>query len=229
MPTPPRQHLPDAVRRLAERVGAKQTANGRCQLRQSGELRNIGSRKWMRFTAKQWIDPCACAFGWSARVGPLGAVHVEDALVSGKPIGTVKALGLVPVARAAPSLELLKGELMRYLAELPWAPDALLSNPLLHWEVRDSNTLGVEATLGAVTGRIALELNDQGLPHRISGLRPAQDGSVFHEREWCGAFTDWRMVEGRLIPHAGRVRWIVGRGAVYVWRGQITSGQALPA
>jgi len=40
-----------------------------------------------------------------------------------------------------PPPSLLKGELMRYLAELPWAPDALLANPWLAWRAHSDCTL----------------------------------------------------------------------------------------
>jgi len=41
------------------------------------------------------------------------------------------ALGVIPVARAERSSALMRGELMRYLAELAWAPDAFLFNTTL--------------------------------------------------------------------------------------------------
>ena len=45
----------------------------------------------------------------------------------------VLALGFIPLVRAQHTTALQRGELMRYLAELAWAPDAILHNPHLRW------------------------------------------------------------------------------------------------
>ncbi|WAT17302.1 hypothetical protein OZN62_10230 [Aurantiacibacter sp. MUD11] len=152
-------------------------------------------------------------------------MQVEDALIQQEPRGVMTLGGMVPLHRATPSPALLKGQLMRYLAELPWAPDALLANPHLHWRVLDDRRLHVEATVAAVTGAITLELDDDGLPRGISGLRPALEGSTFREREWHGAFSDYREVDGSSIPHTGRVWWIVDGQPFDVWRGEIIDWQ----
>lgn len=214
--------MPDAVRSLAQRLGAKDMPGGRAEFLQQGKLRQIGQDKWMRFSARQWIATEKCAFRWRARVGPLGAVHVEDALIDDVPVGAVRALGFIPMDNAAPSPELLKGELMRYLAELPWAPNALLCNRALQWHVEGAAQLRVEASIGSVTASVTLHLDAQGLPRAISGIRPAQEGNSFIEREWRGEFMDYRKVGGRRIPHAGKVGWMVDDAPFDVWQGRIT-------
>ena len=44
----------------------------------------------------------------------------------------IVALGFIPIARAKHTPALVRGELMRYLAEIPWAPDAILCNSAVH-------------------------------------------------------------------------------------------------
>ena len=56
----------------------------------------------------------------------------------------------VPVSRGKGE-ETAIGEAMRYLAELPWAPPAML-NPQLHWHVIDEAIVEVE-TRSAPTPR----------------------------------------------------------------------------
>ncbi len=229
MATPDRPELPHAVRRMAERLGARQLPGGQTRFRQAGELRNIGSSKWMRFTATQSIDIATCNFDWRARTGPLGVLRIRDALMDGQPTGAVTALGLVPLARAKVSPELIKGQLMRYLAELPWSPDSLLSNAALEWEVVDEQHLRVSASVGPVSGEIAVTLDNDGLPSSIAGTRPAREGGGFIEREWHGVFSDWRESDGRTIPFSGRVWWIVDGKPEDVWRGKVASWQAPPS
>ncbi|MEQ8771928.1 MAG: hypothetical protein RIC51_03700, partial [Erythrobacter sp.] len=177
--------------------------------------------RWMGFGADQWMARAATAFRWRARVGPLGLVHVEDALVDGEPAGRVRALGLVSLARAEPSRALLQGQLQRYLAELAWNPDALISNPGLRFEERDERLLVVSARIGGVEAEVELHLGGDGLPARTFAMRPAREGKGFVLRPWHGEFADYRPVSGRMIPHAGRVAWEWQGERFEVWRGRI--------
>jgi len=223
--TPP---LPAPVTALAERLGAREVPGGRAEFRQSGTLRALGGARWMRFTAKQWMASAATDFRWKARVGPLSLVHLEDSLVEGEPVSGTRALGLVPLGRAAPSGELVEGQLQRYLAELPWNPDALLSNRALRWEQRDALVLAVSVRLGAVRAEVEHHLGEDGLPARTFALRPASEGRTFVRRPWHGEFLDYRAVEGRLIPHAGSVAWEWESARFEVWRGRIESWRVAP-
>lgn len=219
---PHQPDLPPEVIALARRLGAQYGEGSRSSFGQTGTLRNLGDEGWMPFSARQWIAADALAFSWRAKVGPLGLVHVEDALIEGRPIGAVKVMGLIPLKRAATSEGLIKGELQRYLAELPWNPDAVLSNCALHWQVRAERELRVSATLQGVEASVDITLDAEGLPHTTFAMRPALSEEGFIEREWHGTFTDFREVEGRLVPFAGRVGWTMQGEYFEVWRGVLT-------
>lgn len=142
-----RQHwdrLPAAVYDLALRLGVDPKANASSvHLTQSGRMKPLIAASWMSFRATQTISTTECAFDWRARVGPLGAVSAQDALVDGEGRFDVVAFGIVPISRAEHSAALVRGELMRYLAELPWAPDAILFNAGLRWRVDGPDTIAV--------------------------------------------------------------------------------------
>lgn len=224
--------LPTAVAALAERLGARAAPGGRAAFRQSGTLRALGAARWMRFTAEQWIASDAPAFRWRARVGSLGPlpfalVHVEDSLVGGETVSGARALGLVPLARAHPSRELVEGQLQRYLAELPWNPDAMLCNPALCWEEKGERVLGVSAQETGVGAEVEIHLGEDGLPARTFALRPAREGKAYVRRGWHGVFADYRDIAGRTIPHAGRVAWDYEGERFEVWRGRIEDWWAM--
>ena len=141
-------HVPAEAVALAHRLGIEEPRyGGSILLRQTGRLRSDSRARWMRFKARQHIAVDRCAFAWRAGVGPLGFIHVEDALDGVTPIGRVAALGMIPLARSEYSVPLLKGEVMRYLAEMPWAPDAILANSELQWEAQGEGRLAVSATI----------------------------------------------------------------------------------
>jgi uncharacterized protein DUF6920 len=89
-------------------------------------MRVAPDSQWRPFTAEQVISVDRPGFAWLARVQvmPRLSAHVLDCYVDGEGLLEARLCGSVPLARAA-GLEVSKGELMRYLAELIWAPHAM--------------------------------------------------------------------------------------------------------
>ena len=125
-----RARLPAAVYDLALRLGVKpgDVCTG-VKLTQTGRMkRSLDTEAWMAFTATQTISTRACEFDWKAQAGPLGVISARDALKDDEGRFDITALGVIPIARVEHSAALMRGELMRYLAELAWAPHAILLN-----------------------------------------------------------------------------------------------------
>lgn len=78
---------------------------------------------------------------WDARIrsAPLLDVRVRDSYLGGAAM-LGKLAGVVPVVDRAGSPELASGALLRYLAELPWLPMALLPGGGLSWQAVDDST-----------------------------------------------------------------------------------------
>jgi hypothetical protein len=104
--------------------------------------RGLDTESWMALTTTQTISTRSCEFDWRAKAGPFGSISARDALERGEGRLDVTALGLIPIARAEPTAALVRGELMRYLAELAWAPAAMLLNTTLRWRVDGPEALG---------------------------------------------------------------------------------------
>jgi hypothetical protein len=217
------ERLPTAVYDLALRLGAnpgmKRTT---VSLTQTGRMKPSSSARWMSFSAKQTIATRECAFEWRARAGPLGIVSVCDALKDGEGRLDVLALGIVPIARAEHSSALMRGELMRYLAELAWAPDAILLNTELRWREDGPDKLAVSAGAGETTAEVILSLDGEG---RIVGAfapdRPRSAGAPFLPTPWRGSFSDYRHHNGMWLPFAGEVGWEIDGVKEIYWQGRI--------
>jgi hypothetical protein len=89
----------------------------------------------------------------------------------------VMLLGAVPLARNVGGAAANQGEALRYLAELPWSPEAILLNRALDCTVVDARTVRVATGLGAERGEVTFELDDDGLIVRVRAVT-----SVFGER-----------------------------------------------
>ena len=128
----------------------------------------------------------------------------------------------IPIVRAARTPELVRGEMMRYLAELAWTPAAILLNTNLRWRVDGPDTLAVSAGLGEAAPQVSLSLDGDG---RIAGAyaldRPRSVAATSVPTPWRGRFSDYRIHEGRWIPSAGEVAWEIDGKPVVYWQGTI--------
>lgn len=219
-----RARLPAAVYDLAIRLGVKPTDSpSTVRLTQAGRMkRNLNTDRWMAFTATQTISTRTCAFDWQANAGPLSMITARDALDHGAGRFDIMALGIVPIARAAHTPALVRGELIRYLAEIPWAPHAIFCNPGLAWRVTDAETLSISAGSGETLSEVLLSLNSDG---RIAGAfapdRPRSAVLPVLPTPWRGRFSSYRFHDGIWLPFAGEVAWeIDGKEALY-WQGRI--------
>lgn len=137
------------------------------------------------------------------------------------------ALGVIPVARAERSSALMRGELMRYLAELAWAPDAILFNTTLRWREDGPDRLSVSAGVGETAAEVMLSLDNEG---RIAGAfapdRPRSATAPILPTPWRGRFSDYRRNGNIWLPFAGEVAWeIDGKETIY-WQGRIDGWEA---
>ena len=187
-------------------------------------MRQDAASGWLAFEARQTIRIAECAFKWRAKVGPAGLVRVTDSLGRDGGRLTATALGLIPVARAGGSAAVTRGELMRYLAELAWAPDAMLHNPQLGWRTEGADGLVVTAGEGPCRADVTLRLDQDGRIASASAPdRPRAVGRTFVPTPWRGRFLDYRFHEGRWLPFRGEVGWILDGREVVCWEGALTT------
>lgn len=192
------------------------------RLRQSGRVRQDEVSSWQAFHAQQSIDTARYAFDWRARAGFAGLVSVRDMLDAGVGRFHVRALGIVPLVRARSSAELTRGQVMRYLAELAWAPDAILHNADLLWRVEECDCFVVGTGPGDTAAEVTLNLDSDG---RIAGAFAPDRGRIVGDTvvatPWRGRFSDYRRHDGRWLPFAGEVGWTLPQGDVVYWQGRI--------
>ena len=180
---------------------------------------------WQALRARQVISVTEPGFAWVAqnRMGPINVITVLDAYSSGIGQLRVRLLGAIPLANAE-GADLSLGEAMRYLAELPWAPDAILCNRAIGWTVAEDGWLEARLPLDGQEALVRLRADETGDIVEITASgRPAiqPDGSTAL-MDWRGVFSGHADMGGRRIPLTGEVGYVVdGRYRPY-WRGRIT-------
>ncbi|MCO4747029.1 MAG: hypothetical protein KC912_19690 [Proteobacteria bacterium] len=177
----------------------------------------------MGFTARQWTDAETVAFNWRARfpIMPLASLVVQDAYgrdggsLSGRLWGWLK---LFDQRGAAVD----RGQALRYLSELAWAPAAYTTNPALRYEERDGR-LRISCEVGDEVVSLDYDVDSEGRVARVrADARPREVNGAFVDTPWVGRFDDWKEMGGLVIPTRAEVAWELPDGLFTYWRGQVT-------
>ena len=196
-------------------------------IRQEGEMWQKPGGRAMHFTATQRIAVDRVAFSWRARfplLGPL-ALHV-DGYADGEGRLEVRALGLPVQRQTAP--EITRGEVLRYLAELPWAPHAMEHNAELDWRQLGERHVVIATHVGGERLSVEMEFDDGGdIVRSSSHMRPYQLGKEWLPTPWAGEFSEYKSLGGIRIPTRAEVYWDLPSGRFVYWRGRIFSAALL--
>ena len=216
--------LPRIVRDFAIRNGGGRGPRvRRVEIGQAVEMRLERRAAWQKLWAWQWICVREPGFVWKAGQqlwGPLAKILVLDAYVWGTGRLWVNLLGAIPVVRAK-GADIDRGEAMRYLAELPWSPDAILENGALIWNQIDARVVTVASGDVAVTFRFD-KAGD--IVEMTAKDRPVRDpDGESRLRNWRARFSEYRWIGGRRIPARGEVGYDYPDGYEAYWRGTINS------
>lgn len=219
-------HVPALVRRYLEHVlPADARVPWQVRVTQVGEMRLKPGGRWLRFSAVEEFAVEEVAFSWRARfpIAPFVRLHVVDGYASGQGQLEARLFGLVPVMRAR-GQDVSEGEALRYLAELPWVPHAVLANVDLEWRELDAETVEVSARIGSGRAAVQLEFDPAGdIVSALANDRPRKEGKEIARRPWRGTFRDHAVLAGIRVPTYGEVSWELPDGPFTYWRGNVTS------
>lgn len=218
--------LPPPVRRYLRAVlreGQPRIQRGRME--QRGTFRKSAANPWRPFTATQHVTVRPPGFVWDATIEMLPGipVRVVDAYHDGRGLLRATLGGVLPVMEAAPGAALDEGELLRYLAEAPLYPTALLPDAGVEWTPIDDASARATLVHGGTTAALTFRFNDRNEVERVEGRRgfTHEDGTV-EMRPWVGYWHRYRKRGGMRVPTEGEVAWRdPEQGEVPYWRGRI--------
>jgi hypothetical protein len=167
-------------------------------------------------------------FAWRAsfRAARLVSVRVRDWYRSGVGGLDVRLWGVVPVVRASGE-QFARGEAMRYLAELAWAPHAMVTNPALEWQEVNESTVEVATHISRERVAVLLHFDAAGdIVGMSTGARPRMVGKQVVDTPWSGVFGEYREFNGIRLPTIGEVSWLLPDGPFTYFRGRVTGWSA---
>ena len=221
--------LPDLVQRHLERsLPHHRAIPKQVRITQVGQMWQKPGGRAMRFSAVQHFAVERVAFSWRARfpiIGPL-AIRVVDEYAERDGKLEVRALGLPLKRQRGP--QIVTGEALRYLAELPWVPYAMAHNRELEWCPLDERHVEVAAQVSERRLVVELEFDDGGdIVRSSSQMRLFEVGKRWVPTPWAGEFRDYELLGGIRIPTRAEVYWDLDSGRFVYWRGRVTSAELL--
>jgi hypothetical protein len=217
---PPVQRYFRAVLKVGQPMvaAASMEHDGTFNMSEAGE-------QWKPFTSTQRVLTRRPGFDWNGRISMLPGlpVRVHDAYVAGEGILHATLLGLITLADLRGTREMAQGELMRYLAEAPWYPTALLPSQGVRWEAVDERSARATLADGEIAATLLFRFDEAGL---IATVRAEARGRTVRgtvvPTPWEGRWRNYAERGGMKVPLEGEVAWILPSGAKPYWRGRLT-------
>jgi hypothetical protein len=218
--------LPPPVQRYFRTVLADgQPLVSAAQLEHAGSFNmSETGEQWKPFRSRQWITTGRPGFVWDGDVSfaPGVSVRVHDAYVDGAGVLHAALFGLLGVVEMRDTPEVARGELMRYIAEAPLVPTALLPGPGLRWTAVDDTSADATLTDGALSLTLRFHFDQNGLVDTVTAASRGRtiDGRIV-ETPWQGRWSSYERHDGMLIPTEGEVAWLLPEGTRPYWRGRL--------
>ena len=217
--------LPAPVQRYFRAVlkdGQSFIATATFELAGTINMSSTGGEQWKPFTSSQRAVTHCPGFLWNGRVSMLPglAAHVHDSYIAGTGMLHAAMLGLYTVADVQGDGEIARGELMRYFAEMPWYPTALLPSQGVRWAAVDERSANATLVDGPISLTLLFRFDDAGLITSVhADARGAGVGKDMVMLPWDCSVSNYQLRHGMMVPTRGGA----AKGGKPYFVGELTS------
>lgn len=192
---------------------------------QKGMLRTKPDGKWMPFDAEQHSGIDCPSYIWTSEIKAMRGVTIygRDIYQNHEADMLIKLMGNFTVGSGS-GPELIQGSLVRYLAEIVWYPQVVLSS-YITWEAIDDHAAKADITYGDVNASGIFYFKDNGEPERFVAERYMEDGGEYTLEEWSVSIDQYEEVRGILIPTEGNVYWNLKEGPFHWLQFEVTDAK----
>ncbi len=179
---------------------------------------------WKPFVATQVSRVTPPGFVWDARIrmAPGLQVRVRDSYVDGAGAMRGEILGLFPLIDVHDTPEMASAALLRYLAEAPWLPTALLPSQGVQWTAIGEDSARATLADGATMVSLVFYFNEASeVVRAIAAARHREVRGAFEPTPWEGLYGAYAERGGVRVPAGGSVAWLLPGGPFPYWRGRL--------
>ncbi|MFB6317071.1 DUF6920 family protein [Saccharicrinis sp. FJH54] len=169
-----------------------------------GEFRVNPNQKWSKIKGEEYFTIEPPGFVWRGKVPFMSATDLFINKQGNLQIHLFQTIRIINKKDE----KINQGELLRWLAEAPWFPTALLPSKNLSWEkINDSECKIIFSSEGIdVDARV--HINNKGEITKLQAKRFKDDTL----NNWTGIYNNYQKVNGMLIPMSCEVSWNLEEG-----------------
>ncbi len=174
----------------------------RVKVNQSGFIKTLKGKSWLKLRARQYFNCDRPAFIWIAdiKVMPLLWITVRDKYFKQKGGMAVKFLSSIPLSNAA-GKEMDISSFIRCMAEMAWSPTALLPSRFLRWESIDTNSARAIVSDGENKASLVFNIGSDGKINKVSSPdRYREEKGSYYKERWNGYLKNYKNFNGINIP-----------------------------
>ena len=194
------------------------------RMRLAGTFRRPGSEAWTTGEAEQYVSVTEPAFVFAATFPLMPGVWARamDAYAGGQMDMKVRLLSTITVVDAVDEPALNETSLMRYLIESPLFPTTLLPGGAVRWEPIDDDRARAVISRSGVEGRFIVTFAEDGSITRFDAEADGSLDQAFHGSGEHATRSDYREVDGVMIPMRFEIARVIGGEIRPFWRGEVT-------
>lgn len=180
---------------------------------------------WRAMRAEQFVTISRPGFVWDASIGlvPGIAMRVRDEYSDGSAAMLGKVAGLVPVIDRRDTPGLAEGALLRWLAEAPGFPPALLPGAGVVWTAVDDSTARAAVTDAGLTVAMNVHFGAAGGIERVTALRYRDVDGRGIPTPFEGRSGEYRRTSGMMVPTRLEATWLLPEGPHTFFRARIVA------
>jgi hypothetical protein len=208
-------NLPEPVQRYFKYVlENRQHYTSYVQVKHYGTFRLSEGQPWMPIEGKEYFTTGTPGFIWIGKIKsfPLFWMTGIDQYIQGQGSFQIKLLSVFTIGNATKGKELDKGELMRWLAEAPLIPTALLPSVNLQWEQIDSNSAKAIVKDKELTVNVIFHFNEKGEIVQMTADRFRAVDNSYSKDKWVGYYRNYTKMGNMMIPQEIEVAWDLKSG-----------------
>ena len=183
------------------------------KLKHGGTFRQSQGQGWIPMVGQEYFTTENPGFVWIGKMKPYPLLWIDgkDEFIDGKGNFQIKLLSLFTVADTK-GKESDESELLRWLAETPWFPTALLPSKYLHWESVNSSSAKAVVEYGKIKSKVVFSFNEQGQIIKLNADRYRTVNNTFSKDKWVGYYRDYTKVNDVMIPKEIEAAWNFSSG-----------------
>lgn len=222
--TAPLASLPRPVAKYLARALGDRAAPRRVRLTHHGKMRLAPEKGWVAIRGTQEFSTDPPGFVWWGRVRVAPGVWVDavDHLVDGT-AGMRILFESSFVLGDSKGHELDQGAALRVLGEMAWFPTAYLDRRYVTWTPIDDVTARATLRLRGIEVSAVFQFGADGLPERVSANRYRDVDGKAELTGWSGQASDYRRVNGVLVPFTMEATWHLDDGPFTCLRFELDS------